>query len=43
MNPLIETIAARTGRNPKTGEPVEIPAKRVLKFRPAKELKTAIG
>ncbi|MFZ5466618.1 MAG: HU family DNA-binding protein [Pseudomonadota bacterium] len=35
--------AARTGRTPKTGEPVEIPAKRVLKFRPAKELKTAIG
>jgi len=35
--------AARTGRNPATGEPIQIPAKRVLKFRIAKEAKTAIA
>jgi integration host factor subunit beta len=30
---------ARRGRNPKTGAPVEIPAKRVVYFKPGKELK----
>jgi DNA-binding protein HU-beta len=34
--------AARMGRNPKTGEPIQIPAKRALKFRFAKEAKDAI-
>ncbi len=34
--------AARMGRNPKTGEPIHIPAKRALKFRFAKEAKDAI-
>jgi integration host factor subunit beta len=29
----------RRGRNPKTGEPVEVPAKRVPYFKPGKELK----
>jgi DNA-binding protein HU-beta len=33
---------ARTGRNPKTGEPIQIPAKRALKFRVAKAAKEAI-
>jgi len=33
---------ARVGRNPRTGEPIQIPAKTVLKFRIAKSLKTAI-
>jgi len=33
---------ARTGRNPRTGEPVEIPAKKVVKFRIAKACKEAI-
>lgn len=33
---------ARTGRNPKTGEPIQIPAKRALKFRVAKSAKEAI-
>ncbi len=32
---------ARMGRNPQTGEPIKIPAKRVLKFRIAKSLKDA--
>lgn len=33
---------ARMGRNPQTGEPIKIPAKRVLKFRIAKQLKDAV-
>ena len=35
--------AARTGRNPKTGEPVEIPAKRKVKFNPTQVLKDLVG
>ena len=34
--------AARIGRNPKTGEQIQIPAKRVVKFRVAKAAKDAI-
>jgi len=30
---------ARTGRNPQTGKTIQIPAKKVPKFRPGKELK----
>ena len=33
---------ARMGRNPQTGEPIKIPAKRVCKFRLAKSLKDAV-
>ncbi len=33
---------ARTGRNPATGEPIKIPAKKVVKFRVAKAVKDAI-
>jgi DNA-binding protein HU-beta len=33
---------ARMGRNPQTGEPIKIPAKRVVKFRLAKAMKDAI-
>jgi DNA-binding protein HU-beta len=33
---------ARMGRNPQTGEPIKIPAKRVVKFRLAKSLKDAV-
>lgn len=33
---------ARTGRNPATGETIQIPAKRVLKFRIAKQAKDAV-
>lgn len=29
---------ARTGRNPKTGKPIKIAAKRVAKFKPGKSL-----
>lgn len=33
---------ARMGRNPRTGETIQIPAKRALKFRLSKEAKTAV-
>jgi DNA-binding protein HU-beta len=33
---------ARTGRNPRTGESIQIPAMRVPKFRAAKALKDAV-
>jgi DNA-binding protein HU-beta len=34
--------AARIARNPATGQPVKVPAKRVFKFLPAKALKEAV-
>lgn len=34
--------AARMGRNPQTGEPIKIPAKRVVRFRVAKAMKDAV-
>ena len=34
---------ARIGRNPKTGEKVDVPAKRVPYFKPSKELKDLIN
>jgi DNA-binding protein HU-beta len=37
-----KTRAARTARNPRTGEAVKVPAMRVPKFRPAKALKDAV-
>ena len=33
---------ARTGRNPRTGKPMEIPAKKVVKFRPGTKLSESI-
>ena len=33
---------ARTGRNPKTGEPIDIPASRSAKFKAGKTLKEAL-
>lgn len=38
---VVET-AARTGRNPQTGDPVEIPAKRKIKFNPTQALKDLV-
>ena len=35
--------AAREGRNPQTGKPIKIPAKKVAKFSPGKALKDAIN
>ncbi|CAH0308674.1 HU family DNA-binding protein [Priestia megaterium] len=34
--------AARTGRNPQTGEEVDIPASKVAAFKAGKELKQAV-
>ena len=38
----VQNRKARVGRNPLTGEPVQIPAKTVVKFTVAKQLKTLI-
>jgi len=35
--------AARTGRNPQTGEPVKIAASTALRFSPSSTLKTALN
>ncbi len=34
--------SARTGRNPRTGEPMEIPASKTVKFTPAAALKKSL-
>lgn len=39
---IAKTRAARTGRNPKTGETISIPAMRVPKFRAGQSLKGAL-
>lgn len=33
---------ARTARNPRTGETIEVPAKRAPKFKPGRDLKKAL-
>ena len=38
----VSARAARTGRNPATGEPIQIKSSKKIVFRPAKELKEAI-
>jgi len=35
--------AAKKGRNPATGEPVDVPATRVVKFKPARNVKTTVA
>ena len=35
--------AARTCRNPQTGEPIEVPAKKAPKFKPSAALKAAVN
>ena len=39
---VLSNRKARIGRNPQTGEPIKIPAKRVCKFRLAKSLKDTV-
>lgn len=39
----IDIRAARIGRNPATGKEIEIAAKTVVKFKPAKALKDAVA
>jgi DNA-binding protein HU-beta len=40
---VIVERAARQGKNPRTGEPVSIPARKVIAFRAGKLLKEAVG
>ncbi len=35
--------AARQGRNPQTGEPIDIPASKAVKFKAGKALKDAVN
>jgi DNA-binding protein HU-beta len=39
---VLSNRKARMGRNPQTGEPIKIAAKRVVKFRVAKAMKDAV-
>jgi integration host factor alpha subunit len=39
----VRDSAARTGRNPQTGEAINIPARRVPAFKPGKELKEKVN
>lgn len=39
----VKDRAARTGRNPKTNEPIEIPAAKVPSFKAGKALKDAVN
>jgi DNA-binding protein HU-beta len=39
---LVQSRKARMGRNPKTGQPVPIPARKVVKFRVAKAFADAV-
>lgn len=38
----VKQTKARTGRNPKTGETIQIPAKKKVAFRAAKDLKACV-
>ncbi len=38
----VESRKARKGRNPRTGQEIEIPESKVVKFRPGKLLKDAV-
>ena len=39
----VSNRAATTGRNPRTGEPIQIPASKQPKFKAGKELKEAVN
>jgi DNA-binding protein HU-beta len=39
----VDTRAARAGRNPKTGEAIAIPAKKVIKFTAYKHFRDAVA
>lgn len=39
----VQKRAARQGRNPQTGAPIKIRASKVLKFKPAAQLRKAAG
>jgi DNA-binding protein HU-beta len=40
---LVSNRSARKGRNPATGETIDIPSKKVPKFKPYKELKEFVA
>lgn len=40
---FVKSKTARIGRNPKTGESVPIPARKVLRFHPSDSLKTVLN
>lgn len=42
-NFVVAKRAASTGRNPRTGESINIPASKAPKFRPGKALKDAVN
>ena len=39
----VRDSAARTGRNPQTGEPIQIPARKQPAFKPGKELRDRVN
>jgi DNA-binding protein HU-beta len=39
---MVADRKAREGRNPQTGKPIKIPATRVVKFKPGKQLKDMV-
>ena len=39
----VKDRAARSGRNPQTGQPIEIPAAKIPTFKPGKALKDAVN
>jgi DNA-binding protein HU-beta len=40
---MVTERAERTGRNPASGEPLTIPAKKVVRFKPGKELSSSVN
>lgn len=42
-NFVVKSRAARKGRNPQTGQEIDIPAANVASFKPAKALKDAVN
>jgi DNA-binding protein HU-beta len=39
---MVAQRKAREGRNPQTGSPIKIPATKVVKFKPGKQLKETV-
>jgi len=39
---VVASRKAREGRNPQTGKPIKIPATKVVKFKPGKQLKDSV-
>lgn len=38
----VRDVAARAGRNPKTNQPIQIPASRTVKFKPSPKFKDSL-